>query len=505
MNVVTNTQPPSATTEGMLSQIVRHGGIFGAAAILSRLASVLLLPLYTRMLSPADYGIIALVDLTSNLLAIVAGAGIASAALRAHTSGDDSPGHYARIWWTALLVTTLTATVTFGSALVFRTPLSRFAFGEGTSQFADYLALGLAATWVLSITVITDSYFRAMKRSWFVVTLSLSRLLLNIALNVAFLVWLRLGVAGILLGNLLSAVVSLLIQAYVFRAEYPRVVFNRARAKEYFDFGWPLIAAGLLSAVLHEADRFLLRGFTTLHQVGLYSVGYTIAQGVNSLCVGPFLAVWGVLVYEVGRESHARETYARVFRHASLGIALVLFATSMFARPLIGFLTTPEFAYAADIIPVVCLAYWFFSLHDQFKTPALLTGRTLTTLPTYIVAAAVNIGLNLILIPRFGAMGAAWASVVTFAVFSFTGLFLYRKIAQYDYPIGRSLLVVAGMVASFLVMRVIPSPVGQFVVAAVASLAWLVFLFPMLISKGVSTIIALTARRRLSDAGGPTL
>jgi O-antigen/teichoic acid export membrane protein len=194
-----------------------------------------------------------------------------------------------------------------------------------------------------------------------------------------------------------------------------------------------------------------------------------------------------------------------VFRHASLGTALVLFVTSVFARPLIGLLTTPEYAYAADVIPVVCLAYWFFTLHDHFKTPALLSGRTLATVPAYAVAAAVNVLLNLVLIPRFGAMGAAWASVVTFVVFAFGGLFLYRRIARYEYPIGRSLAVVAAMIATFIVTRAVPSPTAQFIVSAIVSLGWFVALFPSVIPTVAAMTSTAIDRRRLSNAGRPTL
>jgi O-antigen/teichoic acid export membrane protein len=197
-----------------------------------------------------------------------------------------------------------------------------------------------------------------------------------------------------------------------------------------------------------------------------------------------------VLVYEVGKSDTASQQYGRIFRHAALGTAWVLLAASLCARPLIYLLASPEYEHAADVIPVVCLAYWLYSLHEHFKTPILLHARTAAILPIYVVAGTVNVGLNLLLIPRFGAMGAAWASVVAFAVFSFGGFLLYRRIRRFEYPLRRCLALVGAMVATFIGVRTfaLTSIAAELIVGVIVSIVWFAMLFPALIGEGLSRL-----------------
>jgi O-antigen/teichoic acid export membrane protein len=132
-----------------------------------------------------------------------------------------------------------------------------------------------------------------------------------------------------------------------------------------------------------------------------------------------------------------------------------MLGAALFTRPLLAVAVAPEYLPAADLIPIVCLAYLFFSLHEHFKVPVMLAKRTRLMPPVFVIAALTNIAANLLLIPRLGAAGAAWASVGTFAVFSFTGLWRYRTIDRYPYPLLTCGLVVTGMSASFVLYRIL--------------------------------------------------
>ena len=461
-------------------QILRHASVFGIGAILFRLASIVLLPLYTRYLTPADYGVLAILDLTINLLSIVVGGGIASAATRSHFTVDGIAQH-ARVWWTAIIAVLVVATLVLGGAFVVRAEISDWAFGRTVVTGAHYLAIALPTLWLGSVTYVVESYFRSLKASTFLVSIGLLRLLINIALNVLFVVGFGMGLAGVLWGNLLSAVVAGVVEFTVLSRALGRPIFDVTLLAPYWKFGWPLVVYGLLASVMHEADRYLLRLFVDLNGVGLYSVAYQIGQGVNTLVILPFTTIWGVLVYEVAKEPDARETYARVFKHFVYGLSLVLFLAALFAAPILRIIAPPSYGPAAEIVPIVCLAYLLFSLHEHFKVPALLANQTISLLPVVAMAAAVNIVVNLLLIPRFGAMGAAWASVLTFAVFSIAGLVQYRRIAVYPYSFVRCGIVVVGMASTYVLYRLfvrdVLGPSLQIITAAAAWTAWAILLF----------------------------
>ena len=341
-----------------------------------------------------------------------------------------------------------------------------------------YLAIALPTLWLGSMTAVAEAYFRSQKASTFLVSVGLAKLLANIGLNIYFVVVLELGLTGVLWGNFLSGIVGgvWLTVALWRKLGGPQV--DRTLVPGYWRFGWPLVVYGLLAAVMHEADRFLLRVFVDLHDVGLYSVGYQIGQGVNTLIIVPFTTIWSVMVYEIAKESDAFSTYARVFKYFVYGLSLIMLAAAMFAAPILSVIAPSTYLGAADIVPIICLGYLFFSLHEHFKIPTLLNNRTISLLPVISLAAVLNVFINLALIPRFHAFGAAWATVATFAVFSFAGLKKYRQISKIPYDFARCGAAVVGVIVTYGVFRlVVATSLGMAAQVLLGSVVWCAWAF----------------------------
>lgn len=465
--------------------LLKHSGIYGLGHILSRLASVLLLPVYTRYLGPAEYGVLAIVDLLVALLGIVLASGTVRALNRYHFEADTERERD-RLWWTGVALLLVTAAAILLPAFLLRDPLARLALGPAETRGGLFLAIALPTLGLTALEQLLQVHLRVYKRSGLLVAVSLGRLLLNIALNLLFLIRFGLGVAAILTGNLLAAGVSCLVLLTLFAGQRGRPGLERALVGRLFAYGGPLIVTALLAVAMHQADRYLLRVLLDLGEVGIYSVAYAIGQGINTLILTPFSQIWYVAVYEVRREPGARRIYVEVFRAFFSILALVMLAVSLFARPLVRLLATERFQPAAELVPLVCLAYLFFSLHAHFNVPVLLAKTTSRLLPAHVVGVVVNVAANLVLIPPLGARGAALASIVTFGAFSFTGLAVYRRIERYEYPLGRASLVLAGLVASYLVWSRAASwdsrPMAAAISAALVWSAWAaVLLAPLLV------------------------
>ncbi len=461
-------------------QLIKHGSVFALGQVLGRVASVLLLPVYTRLLTPSDYGVMAVLDLLTTLLALVLGGGIASAATRAHFL-EEWQNRQDAVWWTAIFVVTCACAVSMVPTWMFRHILADVAFGPGLPDGSYYLTLATAAMLLGVIEAPLQAHLRALKESGLLVGVSLARLVLNVAINVALMAVWQMGLAGLLWGNLATAwVVCAIYLALFIRSRGPLVV-DRRLVRGYWSFGWPLIATGLLSTVMHQADRYILRFYVDFEQVGIYSIAYQIGQGVNTLVLVPFFSIWGVLVYEIASAPHSKRVYADAFKYFTYGLASLLLMVSLFARPIISTLAPGEYLPAADILPIVCLAYLFFSSHSHFNVPALIAGKTVALLPSYALAACLNVGANLLLIPVFGAVGAAWATVATFVVFAGVGLFQYRKIDRYPYALGRMSCVIAGMSLTVMLHRWVAAD-AQLSIGSVALtlLVWAAWSVPLL-------------------------
>jgi O-antigen/teichoic acid export membrane protein len=454
-------------------------------------------------LTPEDYGCVAILDLTAGILAILIGAGMAQAVVRIHFD-SDTEAEQKSTWWTGLVWVTGSATLLCGAMFLARDWLATFTLGEGIDHGGLLYTLAIGTLWFNSISAVPEAYLAVKKWSLLFVGISLGRLLLNIGLNVWFLVGLKWGVTGLLVGNLIAAGVNLLVLAVCVCRDLGRVQVKRRVVKSLLLFGSPLIVTALLSLLMHEADRFFLRTFGDLGDVGVYSLAYKIGQAVNTLCLVPFAAIWNVVMYEIAQQPNAKQTFARIFKFYVFGLFLVMLAASLFAFSLLPILTPGEFDQAVDLIPIILLAFTFFALHSQFSVPALVAKKTTVLIPATCVGVVVNLGANVILIPIFGAHGAAWSSVLTYAAFSWTGLVLYRRIDRIDYPFGPCMAALCGMVATFLAVRFLVFPytglVGQVSTSTLVCGLWFFVLFRSVLRPLIEVIERKTGRKLIFGA-----
>ena len=454
--------------------------MYGLGQVLRRLSSFLLLPVYTNYLRPADYGVIAVLDFVTTIFAIMIGAGMVNAVTRYSFDAKDEAGRN-RVWWTGLTFIAGVSTVVLVPALVFRESLAAITLGDSVPQGAWYLALALPTMWLNIVQAIPDAYLRVRKWSSLSVAVNLFRLVLNVSLNVTFLVVWNLGVIGILAGNLIAVAFTACVQFAIFTRHAQSYEFDSPLLRLLLQFGMPLIVTTLLSLIMHQADRYILRLFVGMDQVGIYSLAYTIGQGVFTLCLLPFSMIWSVVIYEIAKRPDAKQMYVQVFEYFIYGLGLIMLGVSLFAEHILTVMVDPAYFSAASIVPIICLAYLFFGMHDHFRVPVMLEKRTVALVPVYAAGAAINIGGNFLLIPFLGAHGAAWISVFTFASFAFLGLWRYRQIDRFEYPFAKCALAISGMVGSYVlyqwVMQGIDNSSGAIGLALGIWVVWLFVLF----------------------------
>jgi O-antigen/teichoic acid export membrane protein len=281
--------------------LVKHSSIYGIGQILSRFASVLLLPLYTRCLSTSDYGCVAILDLTAGILAILIGGGIAQAVIRFHFEDPGENGER-RAWWTGFTWVVSCATLIVTPMILCRSLLAELTLDPSVGDGAFYYLLAISTLWCNTIASLVEAWLRVRKWSGVFVVVSFGRLLINIGLNVWFLVGLNMGVTGLLVGNLIAASLNTFVLVGIFAKTLGRFEFDSALLRRLLRFGSPLIVTAFLSLMMHEADRYFLQHYSGLSQVGVYSLAYKVGQAVNMLFLIPFLAIWNVVMYEMAAE-----------------------------------------------------------------------------------------------------------------------------------------------------------------------------------------------------------
>ncbi len=455
--------------------LVKHSSVYGLGQILNRVSSFLLLPLYTSYLRPADYGRVAILDLTAIVLGILIGGGMVQAVSRHHFEAHDD-AERDRVWWSGLTFIVVTSLCFLIPAWFLRDYLARWTLGD--EQGGYYYNLVLPILFLTMVCELPSAYMRVHKWSGLYVTLSMTKLLINIALNVLFLVGFGWGVLGVLAGNLISQALIGICLLTLFAIRRGAYSLDLTVVRKLVIFASPLIITGLLSITMQQANRYM---FSDLYKVGIYSLANQIGQGANTFFIIPFSSIWGIAVYEIAKQPNAKSVYVGVFQHFICGLMLALFGVSLFARPVLRIIAASDYEAAASLVPIVCLGWLFYSLHEHFRIPAMLSKRTTRLMPAFVVAAASSLILNLTLIPRFGMAGAAWANALAFAAFSFTGLYFYRRIDRFEYPLAKCGLILAGMILCVILCQGLEHRFGlsmwTLAVAAAVWLAWAVGLF----------------------------
>jgi O-antigen/teichoic acid export membrane protein len=229
--------------------------------------------------------------------------------------------------------------------------------------------------------------------------------------------------------------------------------FDRGLATRALGFGLPEIPVRWGSWALKVADRLILQHFTSLAVVGVYSVGYSVSKMPFDLVANSIH--WAIVPFfyaTATRETEARSQalFARVATWNLIILAGLGVGTVIFGGELISILASSKYAEAGAIIPLIVAAG---VLEASFYIPSkgiYLKGKTPYLVPLFTVPAALNIGLNFVLIPRFGMMGAAWATLIARALMLTSTLLVSQRIypIPYEYGTMAKVLVIGCAVAA---------------------------------------------------------
>ena len=432
--------------------LIGHSLVYGIAQVAAAVASVALLPIYTAALAPRDFGAVAVLELAMTVVASLTGISIGSAATRLHFKSGQSPH---AVWTTGLVVLLAQCGAIVAVGWLAREPLASLLFGPTAEVGVGLMGLVLALTVVNLLSGFAFAYVRALERSALFLGITLGGLALRIGLNLWLLVVLQWGVPGYLWSGAIAGAVQSAVLLLVLFARRTWS-FDRGLWRAIASFAFPISIAALAALAMHQADLWVLRvRLGDLSQIGLYAFAYAIVQRSNSLLLTPFSSIWITRLYELDSDPHRREAYHRVFRGFTLVSCCALLALALCARPVVELLASPEYGSAAELVPILGIAFFLFSLHDFFVVPALLAGRGGAIAWTAVAAASVGIALCIVLAPIAGIRGAAIASVVTYAVYSFGGHLRYRRYEDLRYPFGH-LVRLASVAAAAWLTR--PSP-----------------------------------------------
>ncbi|HYC73705.1 oligosaccharide flippase family protein [Brevundimonas sp.] len=433
-------------------------GVWGylPANIVQGVVGFLAIVLFTRLLSPEDFGRYALAFSVMTLTHVAVFSWLEAAMARfwaAQTPGSATQGHFASLYRTAFMLSVAFLAVTGLAVWIW----------PGDPLFRIALAAGLAGVPARSLVKLGQERYRAAgevgKAAWLDIIVTIGGLAIGVGFALAG--W---GGAAPLIGIGLAPLAALpfVLPGELRQARGGR--FEPSRVRGYALYGYPIAASLALTVVLAATDRFLLAAFMDEAAVGAYHAGYSIANrtlDVLFLWLGSAGQPALVMALERGGvdrlKTAAREqlsTFLLIGLPAAAGVALV-------ARPLAEVLIGEDLRIAAaSITPWIALSALLYGLTAYYFGQAFTLGKkTKHLLVAMAIPAGMNVVLNLILVPRFGLMGAAWATAASFALGLVATQLIGRRILALPIPLDSLIRcgVATGMMA--LVVARLP-PIG---------------------------------------------
>ena len=431
-----------------LPKIVANSAMYSFTTLLQKGASFFLLPLYTAFLTPEDYGIVNVITSVSSFMAVLIMMALNGAATRFHYKNTED--QYRKVLWGTISTTVFISSLGWGA--VFFT-LHRFLVDPfiGEIDFYPYAVLGLANTIITPLYVLFQSYLQAKQEALHYSVNTFSNFLVQVCLAILFIAHYKMGAMGMLLANVITALVFFVYVLVVFIPKV-RIGINKKVLKESLGYSLPLLPHQISIWSAGTLDRLFLNGYKGEALTGILSVGQqfgnvvaTIAYSVNQAFVP-----WFFQMIEKGKEGYRK--IEKMGHFAVLSYCIIAFAISIFSPEIMNVMVSERFREAWQIIPAISFAFVYYGVYFFYINVLFIKDTGLVFIVT-MASMAVNVICNIAFIPILGIWGAAIACFMTYFSRSIFALLLSR-IKNKDIKYSNVTMVVIPLF--FLLLSFIP-------------------------------------------------
>ena len=409
-----------------LRQLASESLVYGLSGVVSRFLSFFLVPIYTRIFAPEDYGVMSLVTTTMAVVSIFAVLALDNSAHRWYWDSEDPDDRKSTLasWaWCQLLLSCVLALAICAASEW----LGQMVVGRDDAGL--YFRLTAVALPLSVLSGVTTNWLRMQRRAWATVAFALGISVLNIMMTLILVVLLRWGLSGVYAAQLATAFAGTVVSGFLLRDWVHPRHFRQGRLRQMLRYALPMIPSAIALWVLNLSGRYFVQYFDTTSEVGLYQVASSIAVLV-ALGTGAFQQAWGPFAMSIHKRAEARATYANVLLAYTWLACLVSTAISLLAPEAIGLIATDRYLGASTAVSYLAFSYVMIGLG---YIAALGPSLAMTTRPIGIAVtcgAVLNLGLNAVLVPRMGKEGAAIAALLSQSV---VPIYLFYRSQQLYY------------------------------------------------------------------------
>ena len=418
----------------MKSDILKVGKdtlIYGLGKSAEDLSKFLLLPIYTRYLTPADYGIISLVAVITGFFRIIFSLGTQSSVFRFYLESKEES--HSKIFYSGLTIISIWSSILYIIIYLFIDHISIFLFD--TNVYKVHLLIGFATAIFISLYNLPMFILRAENKPFAFISNNIVKVFLNVTIGIFIVVYLDRKSIGVLEINFLT---SFLFTIYVL---YPKIKNTKfdisiSTMKAMLIFGFPLVLAGLGMVILNSSDRYFLKEYKLLNDVGIYSVGYFIGSGIN-IFINAFKSAWPQIMFNYKEKDNSEIFYGSIFSYYIFSMGIIWLIISIFCKEIVMIFSSNEYWGAYKIIPLISMSYVIYGATSLTSVGIYIRDKTFYDYFITPISAILCIILNQLLISRYGIFGAGLATVFSFLILFSLYSFFASKYLRLEYKLDK--------------------------------------------------------------------
>lgn len=480
--------------------------IYGLGNIAVKVIGFLLIPLYTdpKYFSVDDFGIIALIDISGLILISLMASGLPQSLMRWYWD-KEYDGKQKGIFFMSLSNQVIISLAFCIILLPLTGQISTIIFGN--AGWSKALKLLIISTAFQSVNNIINTLMRIQSKAVLFSAVNFAKLLTVLILTIYFIIFRRSGVEGIYLAQVIGNLFFILLLS-VYTVKNCTLFFNLSIMRSMSSYGFPLLLSNVAAASLTVIDRYSLNSLAMLKYVAIYSLAFKIASVLKLVIVDSIkMAITPMVLKKINSPDNKR-FYSKSCLYSSFVLMTGIITISLFSYEVIKVISrSTEFWGAFVVVPLLSLAVFFTNMRETSTYGLIINKKTRIVGINVVISSAVNIALNILLIPKWNIIGAAVATLITQFVFWFLSFYFSQREYYIPYEIRKiTVMFISGAILSFAgllfnEMNIVPRLLIKS--ACLVSFPFILYLFNFYEPKELASIKGFIAKwsriRNLTD------
>jgi O-antigen/teichoic acid export membrane protein len=422
-----------------LKNTLKHTFIYGLGNLSIKLIGLVLLPLYTKHLSSAEYGAFAILEVTSLIITYVFSFKLSTSMMRWWSTIKDD--NYKKV----IVFTAFSSSI----LVIIFLNINSFIFSKFLSDILldDKYLYDLVRIVFLSASFEILNYYaleliRLKEKSILYVIIAILRTVVVLTLNIILVAYCNYGIKGILLSQLSGHVLVLLI-TFPFLRKNMILRYDWDELKKMLNYCIPLVFSTIAMMLMNMGDRYLIRYLLDFSDVGIYSLGYKISSVINIFVLQSFQMGFLPIAYKQFQTKDANRFFSKTLTYYTLILTIAALVISLFGKELIELLSKREEYFSAyKVIPFFSLAFILRGVEYVFSLGLHYTKKTKYNAIIVFSLALLNILLNFIFIPVFKIIGAAVTTVICWILMAVLFYNFSQKFYKVNYEIKKIIMII---------------------------------------------------------------